>query len=416
MSFELERPETFLGTIIALEGVKDATTIIHGPTGCKMYPSDLTERLFTNRKGDVETRNAFLRTEKYFFYQPRLPCTLLDGSRLIMGASERLDDLYSIIVKDRPGMIGVINSPGASLTGENLDRCESDIPTLKIDTHDFSKPMYEGFSECSVKIIDLLSKENDVVKGTVNIFGLSIWHLNFNEDVDELRRILSMCGIGVNCFLCAGSSVEEIERLSSAELNIVIDTDFGLRAAEHCKERFGTPFIAIPPIGFDATESMIREVCSKLGKDPSAALEDSKNWRTKTAKKISTMEKRYIRMRGRTFSIHSTPSLAESVSRFMLEYVGIVPVAIQMNGTDRDAGVEMPVSNDIWEEYADIIYGSANEISAIIERGMASGGVCICDPDSHPINIFPRPTFGILGAVRLIEDTLNVLTRITDRM
>ena len=416
MSYELERPETFLGTMIALEGVKDAMTIIHGPTGCKMYPSDLTERLYTGRKDDVETRNAFLRTEKYFFYQPRLPCTLLDGNRLIMGASERLDDLYSMIVKERPGLIGVINSPGASLTGENLDRCESDIPTLKIDTHDFSKPMYEGFSDCTVKIIDLLSREMEVEKGTVNIFGLSIWHMNFSEDVEELKRILSMCEVNVNSFLCAGSSVEEIEKISSAELNIVIDTDFGLRAAEHCRERFGTPYISIPPIGFDATEEMIKEVCSKLGKDPSAALEDSRSWRIKTAKKISTMEKRYIRMRGRTFSIHSTPSLAESISRFMLEYVGIVPVAIQMNGTEGETDMGVPVSNDIWDEYADIIYGSANEIAAMIERNMASGGVCICDPDSHPVNIFPRPTFGTLGSVRLVEDTLNVLTRITDRL
>ena len=416
MSYELERPETFLGTMIALEGVRDAMTIIHGPTGCKMYPSDLAERLYTNRKEEVETRNAFLRTEKYFLYQPRLPCTLLDGNRLIMGASERLDDLYSIVVKDGPGMIGIINSPGASLTGENLDRCESDIPTLKVETHDFSKPMYEGFGDCAVKIIDLIGKDSEVEKGTVNIFGLSIWHLNFNEDVDELRRILSMCGIGINCFLCAGSSVEDIKRISSAELNIVVDTDFGLKAAEHCKERFGTPYITIPPIGFDATESMIKEVCSKLGKDPSAALEDSKNWRTKTAKKISTMEKRYIRMRGRTFSLHSTPSLAESISKFMLEYVGIVPEAIQMDGTDRGADVGIQVSDDIWEEYADIVYGSANEIAAMVGRGMASGGVCICDPDSHPVNIFPRPTFGTIGAVRLVEDTLNVLTRITDKL
>ena len=65
MSFDLEKPEAFLGTMIALEGVKDAATIIHGPTGCKMYPSDLTERLFIHRKDEIETRNAFLRSEKY---------------------------------------------------------------------------------------------------------------------------------------------------------------------------------------------------------------------------------------------------------------------------------------------------------------------------------------------------------------
>ncbi len=416
MSYELERPETFLGTLIALEGVRDAMTIIHGPTGCKMYPSDLTERLFTDRKGDVETRNIFLRTEKYFFYQPRLPCTLLDGNRLIMGASERLDDLYSIVVKDSPAMIGVINSPGASLTGENLNRCVSDIPTLRFDSHDFSKPMFEGFSDCSVRIIDLLCKGKEVRKGTVNIFGLSIWHLNFQEDVEEIRRILSMCGVEINCFLCAGSPVKEIENIPAAELNIVVDTDFGLRAAEHCRERFGTEYVAIPPIGFDSTEDLVKEVCSRLGKDPAEALEDSRRWRRKSAGQISLMEKRYLKIRGRTFSIHSTPSLADSISRFILEYIGIVPVAVQYSGSDSEADLGLPVEGDIWDVYADIVYGSANEIAAMVARGMASGGVCICDPDTHPVNIFPRPMMGTLGAARLIEDTLNVLRKINDRL
>ena len=128
------------------------------------------------------------------------------------------------------------------------------------------------------------------------------------------------------------------------------------------------------------------------------------------------MEKRYIRMRGRTFSLHSTPSLAQSISTFILEYVGIVPVAICMNGSDESIDIGIPVTDDIWEEYADIMYGSANEIAAMVDREMTAGGVCICDPDSHPVNIFPRPTFGTLGAVRLVEDTLNVLTRITDKL
>ena len=416
MSFDLEKPEAFLGTMIALEGVKDAATIIHGPTGCKMYPSDLTERLFIHRKDEIETRNAFLRSEKYFFYQPRLPCTLLDGNRLIMGASERLKDLYSIVMEDGPRLIGIINSPGASLTGENLNICRSDIPTLRFESHEFSAPMQDGFSECSIRIIDLLSKRKDVVKGTANIFGLSIWHINFEDQIEELGRILSLCGIKINCCLCAGSSVEDIENISSAELNIVVDRDFGSRVAEHCRERFGTPFIDITPIGFDATENMLKEVCSKLGKDPSKALDDSKVWRRKTAKMISALEKRYVRMRGRTFSVHSTPALADAVTSFVYDYLGIVPVAVQYDGVKKENVLEFPVSDDVWEEYADILFGSANEIAALKMRNTISDGVCISNPDSRPVNIFPRPLMGTLGAVCLMEDTLNILSRINDRL
>ena len=417
MSFELERPETFLGTMIALEGVRDAMTIIHGPTGCKMYPSDLTERLFIRRKTEIESRNAFLREMKYFFYQPRLPCTLLDGNRLIMGASERLSELYSIIVGMKPSLIGIINSPGASLTGEDLDKVQSDIPTIRIKSHEFSQPMYRGFSDCTVKIIDTLAKPCEKKRMKVNIFGLSIWHIRFEDDVEELRRILSLCGIEIGCFLCAGSSVSEIERIPEAELNIVVDSDFGLRAAEHCKERFGTPFVNIPPIGFDSTEKMIREVCKTLGADPSPALEDSRSWRRKTAERIGALEKRYVKIRGRTFSIDSTPSITRSLSRFVFDYLGIVPVALECGQevTWFD-DLDLPISEKVSDEYSDILYSSGNEIASMLDRDMISGGVEICDPTVMPVNIFSRPMLGTKGAVRIMEDTLNIIARITDRL
>lgn len=415
MSYELERPDALLGTMIALEGVRDAMTIIHGPTGCKMYPADLTERLFIDRKDEIETRNPFLRTEKYFFYQPRLPCTLLDGNRLILGSSERLGDLYSILVRESPELIGIINSPGATLTGENLEACSSDIPTVRVPSNDFSASMQTGFSACSVKIIEALSKPCEVKKGTVNILGLSIWHLNFEDDVKEIGRMLSLCGIEVNCFLCAGSSADEIRNIASAELNIVVDGDFGLRAAEYCRQRFGTPYIEVTPIGFDGSERMIREACRCMGKDPSKALDDSVTFRRRTANKISSLEKRYIKIRGRTFSVHSTPVLADSIAGFMYEYLGLVPSAIQYDGEGgKGFDIGIPVDDDVWETYSDILFSSGSEISAMLSRRMASGGVCICDPETHPVNIFPRPMMGPTGAARLMEDVLTVLMRITD--
>ena len=417
MSYEYERPETLLGTMIALEGVRDAMTIIHGPTGCKLYPSDLTERLFVHRKAEIETRNVFIGEMKYFFYQPRLPCTLLDGNRLIMGSSERLADLYSIVVRNNPSLIGIINSPGASLTGENLDKVQSDIPTIRFDSHDFSAPMYQGFCECTVRLIDELAKVTKVRKGTVNIFGLSIWHLRFEDNVDEIRRMLSLCGIEVNCFLCAGSSAAEIGNIPSTELNIVIDSDFGLRAAKHCKERFGTPFVDITPIGFDATEELLKEACRITGKDPSRALEDSRQWRRKTAERIQAMVKRYIKIRGRTFSIDGTPSITKALSEFLFDYLGIVPVALECDQRpDWFDELDLPVSDKVWDEYCDIIYSTGNEIAAMTDRNMASGGVEIYDPSTRPVSITGRPIFGTMGAVRLMEDTLNVITRITDRL
>ena len=128
MSYDLERPRGLLGYMLAFEGVSDSATIVHGPTGCKQYPADLSEKSFRTRDGN-SVRDLFSFEERYYFFQPRIPCTYLDGDTFVSGASERLQDLYDLVVSKGPGLIGVINSPGASLIGEDLTKLRSDIPT-----------------------------------------------------------------------------------------------------------------------------------------------------------------------------------------------------------------------------------------------------------------------------------------------
>ncbi len=418
MSFDLDNPDSFLGCMMALEGIRDSMSIIHGPTGCKMYPADLSERLFVNRNDEIETKNPFLRGMKYFFYQPRLPCTLLDTKRVILGSSENLEDLYKTVREQNPEMIGIINSPGATLTGENLEKVNSEIPTVRIESHDYSTYSYDGYSSTAIKVIDCLAKEKKPVKkGTVNIIGLSLLHLRFEDSSDELKRMLSLCGIDINTVLCAGSSVNEIENISSAELNVVIDEDYGLKVAEHLRDRFGTPFVSVMPVGFQNCEEFITKICSAMGKDPSAAVNDLTQWRRKTSKKILTLEQRYVKIGGRTFSVHGTPQIAETLSHFMENYLGLVPSAIQ---SDRKTegfdflGSEIP--DKIWDIETDVIFGSGPEVKELVSRHTAIGGVVIREPTDRPVNIIGKPIFGTMGAVYLTEDVLNILAKSYDRM
>ncbi len=418
MSFDLDNPDCFLGSMMALEGVRDSMSIIHGPTGCKMYPADLSERLFVGRSDEIETRNPFLRGMKYFFYQPRLPCTLLDTKRVILGSSENLEDLYNIVREQNPKMIGILNSPGAALIGEDLERVDSDVPTVRIESHDYSSYSYDGYSSTAIKITDCLAKEKkDVKKGNVNIIGMSLLHLRFEDSIDELKRMLSLCDIKVNTVLCAGSSVNEIENISSAELNIVIDEDYGLKTAEHLRDRFGTPFVSVMPIGFQKCEEFILKICEALGKDPSDAVDDLVQWRKRTSKKILTLERRYVKIGGRTFSVHGTPCLTESTAHFMEDYLGLVPCAIQ---SDRKIegfgflGAEIP--DNIWDIETDVLFGSGPEVKELTDRHTAIGGVEIREPSDRPVSIIGKPIFGTMGAVHLTEDVLNILAKSYDRM
>ena len=72
MSLDNERPESLLGLIAGLEGVADGYTIIHGPTGCKYYPSSVSESCYRTMKRGTVSMNLFERGSRYFFMQPRV--------------------------------------------------------------------------------------------------------------------------------------------------------------------------------------------------------------------------------------------------------------------------------------------------------------------------------------------------------
>ena len=165
MSYVLEEPEGMLGLMLAFEGLSDSVTIVHGPTGCKQYPADLSERSFRARNGEFVVRDLFNFKRRFLFYQPRIPCTYLDGDTFVSGAAERLNELYDITVSDRPGIIGIINSPGASLIGEDLTRLKSDILTVGFESPGFSLPFGEGFQNGVIGIIDALAMEPGKKKG-----------------------------------------------------------------------------------------------------------------------------------------------------------------------------------------------------------------------------------------------------------
>ena len=210
--------------------------------------------------------------------------------------------------------------------------------------------------------------------------------------------------------------MKEIESVPNAELNLVIDPDYGRSVADFCRKEYGTPFIDIMPIGFDAIDSWIKETCRALGKDPSEALDDLRYWRRRTAVKIDSVSKRYVKIRGRTFSVSGSPALASSVTSFIYSYLGLVPVAVDTGDEKAEMPPGLKVSSDVWDTCTDVMFGSGNEIASCMYRGICIGGSEILEPSLRPVSITDRPLFGTMGSVRMIEDVLNILMRSSDRL
>ncbi|MCQ2070633.1 MAG: nitrogenase component 1 [archaeon] len=420
MSLENDRPESLLGLMMALEGVEDSYTIVHGPTGCKYYPASVSENMFRDRGQKPNARNLLIFSDRYFFAQPRLPCTYLDMGMFVTGAMDRLEDLYGKVGSMSPSLIGIINTPGASLIGEDISDIKGDIPTVAIDHCRYTGSCAEGFQDGILAILKTVKPEKSEKREGVNLVGIGMMHLNWEDTIDDLKGLLELCGIKVNTVIGAGWDVDDIRRSASAELNVLVYPEYGDRIAEFYTEDYGIPSFKSPeevPIGFASLEHWICGICDRLGKDPSKALKKIKAMRKRTASKLQLMESMNLLPKGRTFSLFTDGSTAYAVSDFLYSYLGMVPAAItcpsdtpqKKRTLERFRELKVPFSEDAEHIPTDVFIASGGLCASAMSRKVTQGTFVIEYPSDVFISVSPEPALGLGGTVRLLDAVLNTI-------
>ena len=109
----------------------------------------------------------------------------------------------------------------------------------------------------------------------------------------------------------------------------------------------------------------------------------------------------------------------ESVSRFLYDYLGLIPVAISTGRDDESLAIReefgskgIPVTDSVWNTPADVILSSGTIISSMKSRGLVRDGVEICEPSRMRITISPEPAVGTMGTVVLLQRTIDIVARI----
>lgn len=197
-------PDSFSGIIFALEGVSRTVVLLNGPTGCKFYHSSISDNQ-TIKQFEFDPLNY---PEKWYFGQPRVPCTYLDSSDYIYGSRDKLEEALAFL-RDNVSfeLLCIVNSPGAALIGDDLkgiaDQIIHDKPVIIIETPGFSSDVCTGYEMAAVELIKQLPLLQPVkrIPAAVNILGVSIYHRNYAGDIAELKRLMGLCGITVNCVL-----------------------------------------------------------------------------------------------------------------------------------------------------------------------------------------------------------------------
>ncbi|NTU82451.1 MAG: nitrogenase [Chloroflexales bacterium] len=426
-SLPLITPDSFSGAILAIEGIADAAVLLHGPTGCKFYHGALSERSFA--RGDA--LDPLVYRSEFYFGQARVPATYMDGHDYIFGATERIDRLLSAAATRRHGLIALVNAPGAALIGDDLEcviaAADLEVPCLALENPGYSASFTAGFQDALRQAIERLAPPPlPVVERRVNLVGISLYQRHWQGSLDELRRLLGLCGITVGATLSAGSSSAALRGLRAAQVNVLIHTEYGGELAAWLSERYGTAWV-LPqhgaPIGFDATEAWLEEVCGAVNADPAPGLAAVRAARRLSYEAISRFHALTGLPKGATFALQAEGSLAYPLTRWLNRYLGMVPLAVQLS--DETSAYARPLREylaaincaNAWgagldqHQLPDVVVGSQALIAQARSGGSPVAGVEVALPGGSYLDVVPKKLLGAEGALFLVEQILNGLHR-----
>ncbi|AMK14497.1 nitrogenase component 1 type oxidoreductase [methanogenic archaeon mixed culture ISO4-G1] len=413
------KPDGFIGTVMAAEGIADSTTLLHGPDGCRKNLSVLSNKVFPRDnccKFDMGT--------PYYHNMPRLPCTGIISTDYIVGAQGKLSDALRFVSQYEDNMITVVSSPGASLIGDDVNKAINDSGfeslALALDSSLISKSCGYGMDRTLEKIADFIIKDaRPTVKDTVNILGLNVLSKDWQTVRKELDEILGSLGLKVTCYLGAGCTVDEIRRSASAEFNVILSPEYSKETASYYKRRFGIPAICLgyAPVGFDAIKEFIDLICERTRKDPKPARDYLGAYMQRAYR---CMRSARIEVKGRTFAIDADPSTAYPLTKWLYESLAMVPVSIRSNGEDCGP-LEHSLSTFLEQnhlgncldsevpDFVDCMICDGNTAKLYELSKHCRRGVDVCFPSIQNVDFRESPVLGCRGAMYLLDRIMNAL-------
>ncbi len=418
-------PDALTGAVAAIEGIRDAAVLLNGPTGCKFYHSAVCEERLTR----ADTLDPLRHAEPFYFGQPRVPATYLDGHDYVFGATRKLDGILRRIARDKGhGLIAVINTPGAALIGDDLEgflaSADLSAPCVAVENPGFSTGFANGYLQAAVKAVDALAASGRTTDThCLNLVGASLLTRYWQGDTAELQRLLALCGLRVNAVLMAGATTGQIRDLGRAVLNVALDDRLGAPLGRHLETRLGTPLLvpeAGAPIGFDATEQFLKEVCTMVDVSPRPALEETARARGLAYGALSRFHALTGLPKGTLFALQAPLSTALPLTRWLYRYLGMIPAAVYTDpgpSPYHDAlidflaeiGCSEALNPEEIQQMPHVVLANGAVLARIEAMQISVAGVELALPGKGRIEVMPKAVMGARGTLYLIEEILNGL-------
>ncbi|WP_434282266.1 nitrogenase component 1 [Clostridium botulinum] len=244
-----------MGVLWTLASIRDAALIEYGCMGHMQYG-----RMFLNQAGI--SRGC------------KLYSTHIDETDISLGDTRRLNrTIAQIVERDKPKIIFLLPSSVPTVIGTDLVAiCEElqpeypNISLLPFGCGSFDIDGHRGVEEALLLLSKMLPKDVEKTEEpTFNIIGSCADLFRFNADAEEIIRIMKGAfGMEKLCVMTSDTSVEQIENMGGAHINLVIRQE-GEPAAKQLKKRFGTPYLLARPYGIEGTLEWIDKIAKISG-------------------------------------------------------------------------------------------------------------------------------------------------------
>ena len=253
----LPTPSDRMGIIWSLLAVQGAIVLEYGPAGTTHYSMGLY--------GGLGLR-----------FQNRMFTTHMSEDDVVMGDVTRLEDALVELDKSyAPKVIFVVASSVTAVIGTDIKgvcrymQNEVKAKLVAFEQGGFRGDYSIGLAETYKLLVRNLPQKGVAQEsGIYNIIGASVWRYRMESDIWEIKSLLSEAlGLSCNACLCCDTSVEELEDMGQAQVNIVLGNE-GLAAARYLQEKFGTPYVYAVPYGYSGTLSFLKQVGEAVGREP----------------------------------------------------------------------------------------------------------------------------------------------------
>lgn len=212
------------GAVMALARLRDSAVIIHGPRSCAY----LMDSAYLSTVADLYTGGVYDDPMPDNIY-----CTCMDDSAAIFGGADSLRGMMESAYADGFREVAVVTTCVSGMIGDDCDAVargfrssHPDVGTTVLSTDGVINGDYLDGTDAAVsELIRSIDPSVGPVPGEVNLIGASFFDLQCPDAAAELRRMLGVFGLRVNCRLLDDTTMGSVRGFCRGTVDILLNED-----------------------------------------------------------------------------------------------------------------------------------------------------------------------------------------------